>query len=66
MAGKSATEKGVNAGEVVKVVSAIIGGGGGGKANFAQGGGTLIERLPEAVKNAEEVLRKQLEVGAKN
>jgi alanyl-tRNA synthetase len=66
MAGKSAMEKGVNAGEVVKEVSAIIGGGGGGKANFAQGGGTLIERLPEAVKNAEEVLRKQLEVGAKN
>jgi len=66
MAGKTAMEKGVNASEVVKEVSAIIGGGGGGKANFAQGGGTLIERLPEAVKNAEEVLRKQLEVGAKN
>ncbi|MGC9345956.1 MAG: DHHA1 domain-containing protein, partial [Candidatus Bathyarchaeales archaeon] len=66
MAGKTALEKGVNAGEIVKEASAIIGGGGGGKPNFAQGGGTLIEKLPEAIKKAEEVLRKQLETGAKN
>ncbi|MDH5460396.1 MAG: DHHA1 domain-containing protein, partial [Candidatus Bathyarchaeota archaeon] len=66
MAGKTAMEKGIDAGEVVKEASAIIGGGGGGKPNFAQGGGTLIEKLLEAVKKAEEVLRKQLETGAKN
>jgi len=66
MAGKTALEKGVNAGEIVKEASAIIGGGGGGKPNFAQGGGTLIEKLPEAIKKAEEVLRKQLETRAKN
>ena len=66
MTGKTAMEKGVDAGEVVKEASAIIGGGGGGKPNFAQGGGTLIEKLLEAVKKAEEVLRKQLETGAKN
>ncbi|MDI6847348.1 MAG: alanine--tRNA ligase [Candidatus Bathyarchaeia archaeon] len=65
MAGKTAMEKGIDACEVVKEASAIIGGGGGGKPNFAQGGGTLIEKLPEAVKKAEEVLRKQLETGAK-
>ncbi|MDH5754790.1 MAG: alanine--tRNA ligase-related protein, partial [Candidatus Bathyarchaeota archaeon] len=61
MTGKTAMEKGIDAGEVVKEASAIIGGGGGGKPNFAQGGGTLIEKLLEAVKKAEEVLRKQLE-----
>jgi len=60
MAGKKALEKGVNANEIVTEASTIIGGGGGGRPNFAQGGGTLIEKLPEAVKKAEETLRKQL------
>jgi len=60
MAGKTALEKGVNANEVVREASAIIGGGGGGKPNFAQGGGTKTEKLSEAIKKAEETLRKQL------
>jgi alanyl-tRNA synthetase len=60
MAGKTAVEKGVNAGEIVRVVSPIIGGGGGGKPNFAQGGGTRTEKLQEAVKKTEEIIKKQL------
>lgn len=60
MAGETALEKGVNANEIVREASAIIGGGGGGKPNFAQGGGTQTEKLPEAIKKAEETLRKQL------
>jgi alanyl-tRNA synthetase len=60
MVGKAALEKGVNANEIIKEASAIIGGGGGGKPNFAQGGGTKIEKLREAVKKAEEILKKQL------
>ncbi|MDH7557750.1 MAG: alanine--tRNA ligase [Candidatus Bathyarchaeota archaeon] len=60
MAGKTALGKGVNAGEVVRETSAIIGGGGGGKPNFAQGGGTKLEKLQEAIKKAEEILKKQL------
>jgi alanyl-tRNA synthetase len=60
MAGKTAVEKGVNAGEIVRVVSPIIGGGGGGKPNFAQGGGTQPEKLQEAIKKAEETIKKQL------
>lgn len=60
MAGKTAIEKGVNASEIIREASVIIGGGGGGKLNFAQGGGTVIEKLPEAVKKAKEVLKKQL------
>jgi alanyl-tRNA synthetase len=59
-AGKTAVEKGVNAGEVVGVVSPVIGGGGGGKPNFAQGGGTQPEKLQEAIKKAEETIKKQL------
>jgi len=60
MAGKTALEKGVNANEVVKESAAIIGGGGGGRPNFAQGGGTNIQRLPEAINKAKETVRKKL------
>jgi alanyl-tRNA synthetase len=60
MAGKAAVKKGVNASEVVRAVSPIIGGGGGGKPNFAQGGGTQPEKLQDAVKVAEETIKKQL------
>jgi alanyl-tRNA synthetase len=60
MAGKIAVEKGVNAGEIVKNVSPVIGGGGGGKPNFAQGGGTQPEKLQEAIIKVEETIRKQL------
>lgn len=60
MAGKTAVEKGVDANEIVREASEIIGGGGGGKPNFAQGGGTQTKKLTEAVRKAEEVLRKQL------
>jgi len=61
MAGKAAVKKGVNAGKIVQAVSPIIGGGGGGKPNFAQGGGTQPEKLQDAVKAAEENIRKQLQ-----
>ncbi len=60
MAGKTAVEKGVNAGDVVKQASPLFGGGGGGRRDFAQGGGTKPEKLSEAVKTAEEIIRKQL------
>ncbi|MBM4401541.1 MAG: alanine--tRNA ligase, partial [Crenarchaeota archaeon] len=60
MAGKAAVKKGVNSGKIVQAVSPIIGGGGGGRPNFAQGGGTQPEKLDDAVKAAEEAIRKQL------
>jgi alanyl-tRNA synthetase len=60
MAGKVAVEKGVNANDVVREVSPIIGGGGGGKPNFAQGGGTQPENLQDAIKAAEKTIKKQL------
>ncbi len=60
MVGSSALAKGVNAGEIVKLVSPIFGGGGGGRPSFAQGGGTKPEKLMEAVKAAEEAMIKQL------
>lgn len=60
MAGTTAVQRGVDSGSMVKEASAVIGGGGGGKPNFAQGGGTQVEQLLNAVKKAEEILRKQI------
>jgi alanyl-tRNA synthetase len=60
MAGKGAVERGINANEIAREASAIIGGGGGGKINFAQGGGPEVTMLSKAVKKAEELLRRQL------
>jgi alanyl-tRNA synthetase len=60
MAGKTAVDKGLDAGDIVKQTASIIGGGGGGRPNFAQGGGTKPENLCEAVKKAEDIIRKKL------
>ena len=60
MAGEAALKKGANAGEIVREASRIIGGGGGGKPNFAQGGGTNVDKLSEAVKGAKTALLRQL------
>ena len=60
MAGEIAVQKGVNAGNIMKQVASIFGGGGGGRPNFAQGGGTQPDKLPQAVKAAEEAVKKQI------
>ncbi|XES78097.1 MAG: alanine--tRNA ligase [Candidatus Bathyarchaeia archaeon] len=61
MAGDEAVAKGVNAGDVVKLSAPVFGGGGGGRPNFAQGGGTKPDKLADAVKTAEEAVKKQLQ-----
>ncbi len=61
MAGDEAVAKGVNAGDVVKLSAPVFGGGGGGRPNFAQGGGTKPDKLADAVKTAEETVKKQLQ-----
>jgi alanyl-tRNA synthetase len=50
----------VKAGELVKKLSAIVGGGGGGRPDFAQAGGKEPEKLPEALAYAREAVREQL------
>ena len=48
-----ARERGVKAGEIVKIASKALGGGGGGKDDFAQGGGANSQAIPEAIKAVE-------------
>jgi len=58
MAGRKAVEKGVDCGRIILKVSRMIGGGGGGRPNFAQGGGTRVEGLDDAIRAAvEEISR---------
>jgi len=60
MAGEKAVAKGVNANEIVREVSTVLGGGGGGKPSFAQGGGTRTEKLTDAVEKAKKLVEKLL------
>src|SRR6185369_10690252 len=50
----------VKAGELVKRLSAIVGGGGGGRPDFAQAGGKDPEKLPDALASVQEAVREQL------
>jgi len=60
MAGDVALTKGINAGQIIKQSAPIIGGGGGGRPNFAQGGGTLPDKLPDALKTVEDTIKQQI------
>jgi alanyl-tRNA synthetase len=53
-------KRGLHAGELVKAVSRMVGGGGGGKPSLAQAGGRDLSRLPEALSQVPEIVRKQL------
>jgi alanyl-tRNA synthetase len=61
MAGKDAVKQGINAGEIAKETASVLGGGGSGRPDFAQGGGTLVKKVTEALQKAAEVVRKQQE-----
>lgn len=53
-------KRGLNAGELVKVVAAVVGGGGGGRPTLAQAGGKDAARLPDALEKAAEYVRSKL------
>jgi alanyl-tRNA synthetase len=59
MVGKEAAKKGIDAREIANGAATLLGGGGSGRQEFAQGGGTKLEKLTEAVERTKEVVRKQ-------
>jgi alanyl-tRNA synthetase len=50
----------IKAGDLVKTLSALVGGGGGGRPDFAQAGGKQPENLPTALAAVGEAVREQL------
>ncbi len=50
-------QKGVKAGDVIKEIAPLVGGRGGGKPDIAQGGGSDLSKVPDALKRAAEFLR---------
>ncbi|NIA22113.1 MAG: alanine--tRNA ligase, partial [Anaerolineaceae bacterium] len=56
---KDLVKKGLHAGNIVKELAAVVGGGGGGRADMAQAGGKLAEKLPEAISKAAEIVAAQ-------
>ncbi len=59
-AGERAQKMGVNSGAIVREMSKLVGGGGGGKPGIAQGGGTDVTRIEEALKRGVETVREGL------
>jgi alanyl-tRNA synthetase len=52
-ASDAARSRGVKAGALVKIGSTVLGGGGGGKDDFAQGGGTNVGAIDQALQAIE-------------
>ena len=56
-AGPDAVKAGAHAGNILREVAAICGGKGGGRPDSAMGGGRDIDKIPEALAKAEEILK---------
>lgn len=50
----------LHAGKIIKDIAAVVGGSGGGRADMAQAGGTMTDKLPEALKKAIEIVEREL------
>ncbi len=49
-----------HAGQIVKEIAGKVGGSGGGRPDMAQAGGTMIDKLPEALQDVHTILKKQI------
>ncbi len=56
----SAVARGVRAGQIVKAAAAVVGGGGGGRDTMAQAGGRDVDKLPQALAEAQATIRASL------
>jgi len=52
----------IKAGDIVSAAAKVVGGKGGGRADMAQAGGPMVDKLPEAMKNVPEFVRNLLTV----
>jgi len=53
-------QRGINASDIIKKSAPVMDGRGGGKPSFAQAGGKMPEKLPEAIEAARTMVTKQL------
>ncbi|HOP55271.1 MAG TPA: alanine--tRNA ligase [bacterium] len=60
MASKSAVEKGIKAGELMREISKLFSGSGGGREELAQGGGKLIVPFEDGISKLKELVEKKL------
>lgn len=60
MATDAAMKKGAHAGNLIKGISALVGGGGGGRPNMAQAGGKNPQGIKAALEKAKEILKEQI------
>lgn len=51
----------LDAGEIIREVSAVLGGGGGGSKNFAQGGGPKKDQIDEALRSGANIVRSAID-----
>ncbi len=56
MASKAAVEKGVHCGTIIREITAVAGGKGGGKPDMAQGGGTEVSKVDDALAKVDDVI----------
>ncbi len=56
VAGADAVKAGAHAGNILREIAPILGGKGGGRPDSAMGGGKDIDKIPEALAKAEEIL----------
>jgi len=59
MATDDIVAKGIHAGNLIKEIAPLAGGGGGGRPNMAQAGGKNPSGIPDALRKAAEVVKKQ-------
>ncbi len=60
MASKDAVKLGVHCGMIIKDITAIAGGRGGGKPDMAQGGGTEVNKIDDALAKVDEIVMSQI------
>jgi alanyl-tRNA synthetase len=57
---KDLVKRGLKSGELIKEIAAVVGGSGGGRPDMAQAGGKDASKLGDAIKLAEDVLKRAL------